>query len=101
MKYILFDNPLTRTLDVMWENVSTIDTSKVSGQDIQNKATENTDLQYLKSITDGATDKEKLSANWNDRSVIDIERYGVANKNVKQPVVQKNKEYTPVFATAI
>ena len=79
VKYLLFDNPLTRTLDVMWENASTAEVSKVSGQDIQNKATEAVDLQYLTSITDGAKNKVLGVADWNDRSVMDLEKK-------KQPV---------------
>ena len=52
VKFLLFDNNLTRYLDRMWENQPSQDTAKISGKELVNM--NNQDIAYLKSITDGA-----------------------------------------------
>ena len=87
VKFLLFENNLTRYLDKMWENESTEDTSKVSGKELLIKSA--SEIDYLKSITDGASAKapSEIMKDWTDRSVTDIERYGkVAGKKMKVEV---------------
>jgi hypothetical protein len=52
VKFLLFDNNLTRYLDRMWENQPSQDMAKISGKELVNM--NNQDIAYLKSITDGA-----------------------------------------------
>lgn len=96
------NNPLatlTQYMDGHLENVSSQDTSKISAQELIEQNVQ--DLQYLKSITDGAKSKGPRaaqswsSADWNDRSLIDL------GKKVKPPVVQQDREYTEGFASSL
>lgn len=59
VKFLLFDNKITRFLDGAWENVSEVDTSKLSGKQVYDKALSEDEISYLKSITDGYNSKKK------------------------------------------
>ena len=60
----LFDNALSRYMNKLYDNKPSMDTSKISGKEFREIELTPEEIQYLKSITDGAKSNPSRLEKW-------------------------------------